>query len=67
MQHLINDYCQWGRGGYFIFKYFKILLEISSIPERDFSFKSLIIAKVTSAVISLKHSLDFGLLFKYRE
>ena len=49
------------------FKYFKFLLEISSIPELDFGFKSLIIAKVTSAVISLKHSLDFGLLFKYRE
>ena len=49
------------------FKYFKVLLEISSIPELDFGFKSLIIVKVTSAVISLKHSLDFGLLFKYRE
>ena len=65
MQHLINDYCQWG--GYFIFKYFKVLLEISLIPELDFGFKSLIIANVTPAVISLKHSLDFGLLFKYRE
>ena len=46
-------------------KYFKVLLEISPISELDFSFKSLIIDKVASAIICLKHHLKFGLFFKY--
>ena len=50
-----------------LLKYFNVLLKISSFPELDFGFKSLIIAKVTSAVICLKHSLEFGLFFKYCE
>ena len=33
---------------------------MSSIPELDYGFMSLIIAKVTSTVTPLKHSLEFG-------
>ena len=36
MLHLIHDYCQWGAISFF--KYYKVLLEISSIPELDFGF-----------------------------
>ena len=38
---------------------YQVLLEMSLIHELDYGFMSLIIAKVTSTVISLKHSLEF--------